>query len=95
MSVKPKDIIRQNEPDPDAPLSDDAFERGRSALLARAARAATGLSQPAFAARYGVPVASLRAWEQGRRHPDAATRSYLQVIAKMPDQVARALTRAG
>jgi putative transcriptional regulator len=95
MSVKPNDTIGPNEPDPDAPLSDDAFERGRSALLARAARAATGLSQSAFAARYGVPVASLRDWEQGRRRPDAATRSYLQVIAKMPGQVADALSQAG
>lgn len=84
-------MITNRAPDPDAPLSDVEFERGRAAVLARKARAATGLSQPAFAARYGVPVASLRDWEQGRRKPDAATRNYLRVIAAMPDAVARTL----
>lgn len=87
-------MIANHAPDPDAPLSDEEFERGRTAVLARKARSATGLSQPDFAARYGVPVASLRDWEQGRRKPDAATRSYLKVIEKMPDAVARALDGA-
>jgi len=80
-----------DEPDADAPLTDDEFERGHSAMLARRARAATGLSQREFAERYGIPAASLRDWEQGRRKPDNATRSYLRVIAKMPDDVARVL----
>ncbi|MCR4376583.1 MAG: helix-turn-helix domain-containing protein [Rhodospirillales bacterium] len=79
------------EPDADAPLSDDEFARGQGAMLARRARAATGLSQTAFAGRFGIPVSSLRDWEQGRRSPDAATRSYLRVIARMPDGVAKAL----
>lgn len=82
------------EPDADAPLSDEEFERGLAAMLARRARAATGLSQSAFAARYGVRAASLRDWEQGRRLPDAATRSYLRVIARIPEDVARALNDA-
>jgi putative transcriptional regulator len=82
------------EPDADAPLSDDEFERGYGAMLARRARAATGLSQNAFAARFGVPAGSLRDWEQGRRVPDAAARSYLRVIARMPDAVAKALNDA-
>lgn len=79
------------EPDADAPLTDDEFERGHAAVLARRARAATGLSQNAFAARFGIPAGSLRDWEQGRRVPDATTISYLRVIARMPDAVAKAL----
>ena len=82
---------RPVEPDVDAPLTDAEFERGLAAMLARRAREATGLSQTAFAARYGIPAASLRDWEHGRRVPDAATRSYLRVIARMPDAVAKAL----
>lgn len=82
------------EVDADAPLSDEEFERGRAALIARRARAATGLSQTAFAARYGIPRGSLRDWEQGRRTPDAATLSYLRVIARMPEAVAKALNEA-
>ena len=82
------------EPDPDAPLTDAEFERGFAAMLARRARAAAGLSQTAFAARYGIPAASLRDWEQGRRAPDAAAQSYLRVIARLPDAVAKALQDA-
>ncbi|MDA8230387.1 MAG: helix-turn-helix domain-containing protein [Magnetospirillum sp.] len=79
------------DPDADAPLTDEEFDRGYGAMLARRARAVTGLSQTAFAAQYGIPAASLRDWEQGRRAPDAATQSYLRVIARMPEAVARAL----
>lgn len=86
---------RRVEPDPDAPLTDAEFERGRTALLARRARATTGLSQEAFAARYGFALASIRDWEQGRRHPDTAARSYLRVIAAIPEAVAEAMREAG
>lgn len=79
------------EADDDAMLSDDEFERGHGAMLARRARAATGLSQNAFAERFGIPTGSLRDWEQGRRAPDAAAQSYLRVIARMPEAVAKAL----
>ncbi len=79
------------EPDAGAPLTDDEFERGHGAMLARRARDATGLSQKDFATRFCIPAASLRDWEQGRRAPDAAAQSYLRVIARMPDAVAKAL----
>lgn len=82
------------EPDADAPLTDAEFERGYGAMLARRARAATGLSQRAFASRFGIPVGSLRDWEQGRRGPDAATKNYLRVIAQMPNAVMKALRKA-
>jgi len=78
----------------DRPFTDDEFERGLGAALARRARQATGLTQTAFADRYGVPVASLRDWEQGRRTPDSASQSYLRVIVQMPDAVADALHHA-
>jgi putative transcriptional regulator len=79
------------DPDVDAPLTDEEFDRGYGAMLARRARAAAGLSQAAFAAQYGIPAASLRDWEQGRRVPDTAAQSYLRVIARMPEAVAKAL----
>lgn len=85
---------RRVKPDADAPLTDAEFERGYGAVLARRARAATGLSQNAFAARFGIPVGSLRDWEQGRRSPDAATRNYLLVIARMPNAVTKVLHKA-
>ena len=82
------------EPDADAPLTDAEFARGYGAMLARRARAATGLSQSAFATRFGIPVGSLRDWEQGRRSPDAATKNDLRVIARMPNVVMKVLRKA-
>jgi putative transcriptional regulator len=60
----------------------------------RAIRRKLKLSQSAFAERFGLSVATLRDWEQGRRQPDQTARSYLMVIAREPEAVARALSAA-
>ena len=92
MTAKRDDITRpRGEADADAPPTDEEFDRRYGAMLAHRARAPAGLSQAAFAAQYGIPAASLRDWEQGRRAPDAATQSYLRVIARVPEAVAKAL----
>ncbi len=54
-------------------------------------RRALRLTQEAFAARYQIPLGTLRDWEQGRSEPDQATRAYLKVIAIDPERVAAAL----
>ena len=59
--------------------------------LVAAARAATRLSQAAFAKLLGVSVRTLQEWEQGRRKPDATTRAYLAVIARNRKAVLDAL----
>src|SRR3984893_6639396 len=46
---------------------------------ARIIRRALGLSQEDFAARYHIPLGTLRDWEQGRAEPDQAARAYLRV----------------
>jgi putative transcriptional regulator len=53
-----------------------------------------GLSQAAFAKRYGIPLGTLRDWEQGRTRPDEAAASYIRVIEAMPDRVAKAVSAA-
>ncbi|HTX74743.1 MAG TPA: helix-turn-helix domain-containing protein [Terracidiphilus sp.] len=53
-----------------------------------------GLTQEAFAARYRIPIGTLRDWEQGRKLPDAPARAYLTVIARDPDVVAQLLGEA-
>ena len=60
----------------------------------RAIRARLKLSQPEFARRYALPLASLRKWEQGVRKPDSATRAYLTLIARNPRIVADTLAAA-
>jgi DNA-binding transcriptional regulator YiaG len=54
-------------------------------------RRALGISQEDFAARYHVPLGTLRDWEQGRVVPDQASRAYLTVIARDPETVRKAL----
>ena len=54
-------------------------------------RQKTGLSQEAFARRFGFTAAAVRDWEQGRRQPEQAARVLLLVIAHNPDAVTAAL----
>ena len=65
-----------------------------SAVNVRLIRQRLKLSQPEFARRYALPLASLRKWEQGTRRPDAATRAYLTLIARNPRVVAETLAAA-
>jgi putative transcriptional regulator len=51
-----------------------------------------GLSQVAFANRFGLSVFALRNWEQGKHQPDPAARAYLKVIEKAPQTVTEALS---
>ena len=57
----------------------------------RVARERLGLTQPAFATKFGVALPTLRKWEQGRRRPDGPARVLLRVIEREPDAVHRAL----
>jgi putative transcriptional regulator len=57
----------------------------------RSIRRQTGLSQAAFAARYGLNLRTLQDWEQGRVQPDSPARAYLLVILHEPRAVERAL----
>jgi putative transcriptional regulator len=52
------------------------------------------LTQAAFAKRLGIPVDTLRKWEQGRRRPDGAAQTLLKIIARSPDAVDDALRTA-
>jgi len=50
-----------------------------------------GLSQEAFAAAYGIPLANIRQFEIGRHMPPPAVRAHLKVIAAEPEVAARAV----
>ncbi len=80
--------------DPDAqPLTPEDFKRMKRTPQAKIIRRALGLSQEDFAARYHIPLGTLRDWEQGRVEPDQAARAYLKVIAREPETVRKALKR--
>lgn len=56
-----------------------------------AMRKKLGLSQDRFATAFGVSPATVRNWEQGRRHPEGPAKVLLRVIDKEPEAVLRAL----
>lgn len=60
----------------------------------KAIRLREGLSQDAFAAKYGFAASTLRQWEQGRRRPEASARILLKVIERHPEAVRDALAAA-
>jgi putative transcriptional regulator len=81
--------------DPDnPPLTDAELTTAYRPGDIRDLRQRLGLSQSAFAQRFGVNLRTLQEWEQGRRAPDQIARSYLRVISLDPDAVARALAAA-
>jgi putative transcriptional regulator len=57
----------------------------------KAIRTRLGLSQSAFAKKFGLAVGNVRDWEQGRSVPDRSARVLLKVIATEPEAVVRAL----
>jgi putative transcriptional regulator len=78
-----------------APVMTVAAEAEISALPAvRDLRRRARLTQLEFAARLGVPVETIRNWEQGKRMPRGPARALLAVIAHAPEMVFSALAKA-
>ena len=78
--------------DPDAqPLTDEQLSRMKRISFVKRLRWKLGLSQADFARRFGIPVGTLRDWEQHRSKPDQAAESFLKVIAANPKAVEKAL----
>ena len=64
------------------------------AAYARNVRSRTGLTQTVFAARIGVPVETVRNWEQGKRSPRGPARALLKVIEQAPEAAFAVLGKA-
>jgi putative transcriptional regulator len=78
--------------DPEAqPITPDNVKHMRRTPQVKVIRRALGLSQEEFAARFHIPLGTLRDWEQSRKEPDAAARAYLTEIARNPQAVSDAL----
>jgi putative transcriptional regulator len=93
------EIVRQAAADGDAWTDADIAEATAvypppSAAEVRALRARLGLSQAAFARRFGFTVDTLRQYEQGRRSPSGPASTLLRVIASNPAAVVQALRPA-
>lgn len=64
--------------------------QGRDAVYTKGIRARVNLTQAEFAARIGVPIETVRNWEQGKRSPRGPARALLKMIDQAP-QVAFAV----
>src|SRR5205807_2546506 len=90
--MTPQEIEATARRDPDnRPLTQADLARMKRTPQVKIIRRALGLSQDDFAARYQIPIGTLRDWEQGRAVPDQAARAYLKVIAREPEAVRKAL----
>jgi putative transcriptional regulator len=78
--------------DPDnPPRTPEMQKRLKRVPQVKVMRRALKLTQEEFAARFRIPLGTLRDWEQGKTEPDQAARAYLQVIARNPKAVLEAL----
>jgi len=57
----------------------------------KAVRRSTGLTQEEFAAKFAISLGTLRHWERGDRVPRGTALVLLNVIAREPKAVMRAL----
>jgi putative transcriptional regulator len=81
--------------DPDArPMTDAEWSAALKVPRTKTLRRALRLTQEAFAARYQIPLGTLRDWEQGKAEPDQSARAYLRAIAGDPVAVEHALQAA-
>ena len=100
MHIKPPKSEAENMAnalsDPDNPAITEAdLARLKPLPAVRTLRLRLRLTQEEFAARYHVPLGTLRDWEQRRTEPDQAAQAYLKVIAVEPVRTAEVLARKG
>jgi putative transcriptional regulator len=86
--------LRDGREFPLAPAIPVAPDETATPPAVRELRKRARLTQQQFAARLGVPVETIRNWEQGKRMPRGPARALLAVIAHAPEMVFAALARA-
>jgi len=69
----------------------DAEPRFEPPILAQDVRKKLGLTQPEFARLLGIPVATLRNWEQNRFVMEPAAQTLLKLVDREPEAALRAL----
>ncbi len=85
--------LRDGEEAPLAPGLPQAVQTSDPAATpaVRELRMRARLTQAEFASRLGVPLETIRNWEQGKRMPRGPARALLAVIAHAPETVFAAL----
>ncbi len=73
--------------DPDAqPLTPEQLARARRPALAKRIRQRLRMGQETFATTYGIPLATLRAWERHETLPTPSELTHLHLIEREPER---------
>jgi putative transcriptional regulator len=83
--------LRDGQEFPLAPATTSVARAMATPPAVRDLRRRARLTQIEFAARLGVPVETIRNWEQGKRVPRGPARALLAVISHAPETVFAAL----
>ena len=83
--------LRDGQEFPLAPATTSVAPEMATPPAVRDLRRRARLTQIEFAARLGVPVETIRNWEQGKRMPRGPARALLAVISHAPETVFAAL----
>jgi len=94
--MKPRDqqppSIREYDDDL-PPMTEEELSRVKTVPRVKTLRRVLRLTQQEFSDRYGIPLGTLRDWEQGAKEPDTAAKSYIRCIMGDAEGVARAFKR--
>lgn len=94
-AMSDEEVIAAAKSDPDAqPLTDEQLARMKRVSRVKVLRQRLGMTQAEFAEAFGLPLGTLRDWEQHRSTPDAPARALLRAIEREPQTMRRLLTRA-
>ena len=87
-----EEVLAAAMADPDAqPVSPEEGARMRRVAPVKVIRRRLGMTQAQFSDAFGVPVGTLRDWEQHRSQPDGAALALLRAIEREPDTMLRLL----
>ncbi|MGO9173384.1 MAG: helix-turn-helix domain-containing protein [Rhodomicrobium sp.] len=86
--------LKDRAPDGGSGIPENAGDAPDFASRVRGLRGKLALSQAQFARRYGLDLATLRGWEQGRRQPDTANKTLIGVIEANPAVMATLIAKS-
>jgi putative transcriptional regulator len=72
------------------PMTEEELSRVKTVPRIKTLRRVLKLTQEEFSKRYGIPLGTLRDWEQGAKEPDTTAKSYIRAIMGNPEAVAKA-----
>lgn len=93
VAMSDEEVLEAARSDPDAqPLTGEQLARMRRVSRVKVLRQRLGMTQVEFATAYGLPLGTLRDWEQQRSTPDAPAKALLRAIEREPETMRRLLT---